>query len=374
MPLTPLILTDLSVSYGERPVLDGIDLVVQPGRRIALVGENGAGKSTLLRAVAGRLPRRARVSGTIDAPDDLVMLGQEPPFPRRGDDRRRAGLDPAAAAATPWPRWSGWRAELGDAAAAAAYDAALELARRPRRVGRRPARRGGRRAARRRRPRPGPAGRHPLGRPAHPARTGHDHDHPADLPAAGRADQPPRRRRARRAGGLPRGLPGVVLFASHDRVFLDDVATDLVDLDPSAFGTDGEGGRRFGGGWSGYEEHARRARDAVGGDLRRAAGGAHGLRAATALGTEAIAHNRGPARQRQVHLRVQGCQRRAGLRPAQARRRAAPGGGRAASRSASRRHRCASTRRSTQRGDRRAGRAGARPRGGRAAARSTGST
>src|SRR6185436_18721859 len=48
------------------------------------------------------------------------------------------------------------------------------------------------------------------------------------------------------------GLPGVVLLSSHDRVLLDDVCTDLVDLDPTAYGTDGSGGRRFGGGWTEY--------------------------------------------------------------------------------------------------------------------------
>ena len=61
-------------------------------------------------------------------------------------------------------------------------------------------------------------------------------------------------------------LPGVVLLASHDRVLLDDVCTDLVDLDPTAFGTDGLGGRRFGGGWSDYvaaREDARRRWEAT---------------------------------------------------------------------------------------------------------------
>ncbi len=47
-------------------------------------------------------------------------------------------------------------------------------------------------------------------------------------------------------------LPGVVLLTSHDRVFLDEACTDLVDLDPVGMGTDGRGGRRYGGGWSAY--------------------------------------------------------------------------------------------------------------------------
>ena len=95
-------------------------------------------------------------------------------------------------------------------------------------------------------------------------------------------------------GDFLRGLPGVVLFTSHDRVFLDDVATDLVDLDPSAFGTDGEGGRRFGGGWSDYEEHRRRARERWEATYAQQQEELKALRAATTIGTDAIAHNRGP--------------------------------------------------------------------------------
>jgi len=48
-----LSLTDISLSLGDRPLFRGVDLVVQPGDRLCLVGRNGAGKSTLLRILAG---------------------------------------------------------------------------------------------------------------------------------------------------------------------------------------------------------------------------------------------------------------------------------------------------------------------------------
>jgi manganese/zinc/iron transport system ATP- binding protein len=45
--------TDLTVAYGEKPVLWDVDLEVRPGVLMAIVGPNGAGKTTLIRAILG---------------------------------------------------------------------------------------------------------------------------------------------------------------------------------------------------------------------------------------------------------------------------------------------------------------------------------
>jgi sulfonate transport system ATP-binding protein len=46
-------ITRVSKVFGEREVLHGIDLAVQPGEFVAVIGRSGCGKSTLLRLVAG---------------------------------------------------------------------------------------------------------------------------------------------------------------------------------------------------------------------------------------------------------------------------------------------------------------------------------
>jgi len=47
--------TDLTVAYGEKPVLWDVDLDVPQGVLMAIVGPNGAGKTTLIRAILGML-------------------------------------------------------------------------------------------------------------------------------------------------------------------------------------------------------------------------------------------------------------------------------------------------------------------------------
>src|SRR5688572_7042638 len=54
MPL--LTLERVSHAYGYLPLLDRVDLRVEEGERLALIGRNGTGKSTLLSIVSGELP------------------------------------------------------------------------------------------------------------------------------------------------------------------------------------------------------------------------------------------------------------------------------------------------------------------------------
>ncbi|WP_245223407.1 ATP-binding cassette domain-containing protein [Ruegeria sp. HKCCSP346] len=54
MARIPLLqMSGISLTFGGEPVFSELDLVVQPGDRVALVGRNGSGKSTLMKVMAG---------------------------------------------------------------------------------------------------------------------------------------------------------------------------------------------------------------------------------------------------------------------------------------------------------------------------------
>jgi branched-chain amino acid transport system ATP-binding protein len=52
-------ITDLTARYGDFQALFGVDMTLDPGETIAIVGANGAGKSTLMRSIAGVLNNAA---------------------------------------------------------------------------------------------------------------------------------------------------------------------------------------------------------------------------------------------------------------------------------------------------------------------------
>ncbi|MCB0372249.1 MAG: ABC-F family ATP-binding cassette domain-containing protein [Muricauda sp.] len=51
----------LSKSYGEKKVLEGIDLLVERGSKTAFVGQNGQGKTTLAKIIVGELDHKGHV-------------------------------------------------------------------------------------------------------------------------------------------------------------------------------------------------------------------------------------------------------------------------------------------------------------------------
>jgi ABC-2 type transport system ATP-binding protein len=74
---------DLHFAYGERRVLQSIDLAVHAGQILGLVGADGAGKTTLLRILIGQLPVGEGEASVLDQPpatpalrDDLAYMPQ----------------------------------------------------------------------------------------------------------------------------------------------------------------------------------------------------------------------------------------------------------------------------------------------------------
>ncbi|MBU5422233.1 ATP-binding cassette domain-containing protein [Cellulomonas hominis] len=241
--------------FGDRRVLTDVSLSVDPGHRLGVVGENGAGKSTLLRLLAGA---DRPDSGAVHRPADLAYLHQEPPFGpdatlqdvveealgavrELADDLERTAAALGAASGAPGPA-AAYDLALARAQAAEVWDADARAQRVLAGLGLagvdpdRPSGSlsGGQRsrlalaAVLVRRP-----GAVLLDEP-----TNHLDDDAAEFLAGALVD-----------------LPGAVVLASHDRVFLDEVATEVLDLDPVPGGP-----RVVGGRFADYREAQRVAR------------------------------------------------------------------------------------------------------------------
>jgi macrolide transport system ATP-binding/permease protein len=257
MSAVPLLARDLVKSYQDRRVLDGVSLTAAPGRRLGLVGDNGAGKSTLLRLLAGL---ESPDAGEINRPGDIGFLHQEPPF--GPDSTITAVLDDALADIRAAERRLSELTEAlarcpDDDAVLADYGEALEWAQ-----------------------------LHDIWNADHRAALvldglglgGMRGDRVLCTLSGGERcrlglaalllrqprtlllDEPTNHLDDAAITFLQRhlaALPGAVVLASHDRVFLDAVCTDIVDLDPSI-----DGPTRYGGSFTDYlrAKHAERMR------------------------------------------------------------------------------------------------------------------
>ncbi|MGN6444737.1 ABC-F family ATP-binding cassette domain-containing protein [Amnibacterium sp.] len=260
----------ISRTFADRRVLTDVSLTVGPDARVGLIGENGAGKSTLLRIAAGLDEPDA---GVVHAPARTGLLRQELPYPPEETVGRvledalaeatRAATAVEAASAAVARGEPGAPAALADALATAEATGAWSAE----------ARRGEVAAG--------------LGVDAIPAArtvgslSGGQRSRVAMAalllarPTALLLDEPTNHLDDAAIGFLERTLaawPGPVLFASHDRAFLDAVATRVVDLDPAPMpfphvvaGDDagsGYGVRSSRGGYTAYlaERRAERSR------------------------------------------------------------------------------------------------------------------
>ena len=291
--LSPLVATDVSKAFGDRVVLGGVDLLAHPGQPLGLVGENGSGKSTLLRIVTGAQPADA---GDLSVPDDLGFLTQEPEFAPGATvgDVLDAALAPlhdgvrrleSLAERLTDPAYPEAADEYADALDWAQHHDAWDADRRAEIA----CARLGLGAVERDRPVAEMSGgqRTRLALAALVVRQ----------PDCVVLDEPTNHLDESAIEFLESflvGLPGVVVVASHDRVFLDRVCAVVVDLDDSHFGVDGEGGNRFSGGFSDYLRHKEKARERWERAFLDQQDELNVLRAATRTTARQVAHNRGP--------------------------------------------------------------------------------
>lgn len=170
-----LAVESLTVTYPDgTKALDGIDLTLERGKCLAVVGESGCGKSTFLGALLGLLPRRTHINGSVLIGNTQLVgasaralrdarrgqLGYVPQDPYAAVDPLRSvihhirfaaraagrqiganeiehrlgllGISPSIVASRKWPhQWSGGMLQRACIAAATIADPSLVLADEP---------------------------------------------------------------------------------------------------------------------------------------------------------------------------------------------------------------------------------------------------
>ena len=81
-PMTLLRFDDVSLEFGDTPLLTHADFTLEPGERVCLIGRNGAGKTSLLRLITGQVQPD---SGDIECKSGLRISQLEQNLPEETD-------------------------------------------------------------------------------------------------------------------------------------------------------------------------------------------------------------------------------------------------------------------------------------------------
>ncbi len=80
--MTPILeCQNLSKRYGQVPALEQVNLTLEPGKIVGLLGPNGSGKTTLIKLANGLLPwdsGELRIDGKAPGPDTKTMVSYLP--------------------------------------------------------------------------------------------------------------------------------------------------------------------------------------------------------------------------------------------------------------------------------------------------------
>ena len=80
--MTPILeCRDLCKSYGQIPALERVNLTLEPGKIIGLLGPNGSGKTTLIKLANGLLPWNSgelRIDGMVPGPETRSIVSYLP--------------------------------------------------------------------------------------------------------------------------------------------------------------------------------------------------------------------------------------------------------------------------------------------------------